>query len=131
MKANPKSRLLRRIILIIILLSGAGLILYVMLHKKTAPPWDSLSPQQKIDIWQQWLNGHGSIYIRPGTNEFDAMLQEAKALWEANGLTWDEATFLAQYETLTTTVGGIYNPKVTDKVDATIVSITNRPGVNP
>lgn len=131
MPSKPKSKLLRRIAIVLILLSGAGLILFVLFYKKTAPNWATLSPQQKIDIWERWLAGNGSIYIRPGTKEFDDMLQEAKALWEAYGLVWDEEAFLAQYESMNQTAGGVYDPKATDKPGAQVVSITNRPGTGP
>ncbi len=128
MASKPKSKLIRRIAVVLILLSGVGFILYALFYKKTAPAWTTLSPEQKIDIWKLWLAGNGSIYIRPGTNEFDQMLQEAKALWEAAGLVWDEAAFLQQYESLNETAGGVYDPEVTDKGGATVVSIYNKPG---
>lgn len=114
------------IVLVVVLLIIAALTYFIFFYEDYATPWEDLSDEEKIQVFQQWFAGQGSVYIRPGTAEFDAMIEEVKALYEAAGIPWDEEEFISLYET----ANGAYNEDVSDHSGGSVISVSNRPGTN-
>lgn len=118
--------------LLIVLLIVAAVVYFVFFYTEEAAPWTELTDEEKINVFEDWFAGQGSIYIRPGTNEFDAMIDEVKALYEAAGLVWNEEAFIDMYETTngTGSSGSSSSSSSSSSGSGGAISISNRPGTN-
>lgn len=113
--------------LVLILLIVGALAYYFFIYSAQAAPWDSLSDEEKIIEWDNFLSGTGSVYVRPGTDEFQDLLDEMQQLYAANGIAWDEDEFTTAYVAANGDQASddgstnAYNPDEP-------ISVSNRPG---
>lgn len=114
----------KMIALVLMLLVVAVVVYFIFFNTTEAAPWEELTPEEKINVFEDWFDGQGSVYIRPGTNEFDAMVAEVQQLYADAGIPWDEDLFIEMYEA----ANGVYNEDVYDHSGASDVTIDNRPG---
>lgn len=117
----------KKIIALVLILLVVGVVVYfIFFNTTTARPWEELTAEEKINVFEDWFAGQGSVYIRPGTNEFNAMVDEVQQLYADAGIPWDEELFIQMYEE----ANGAYNEDVYDHSGASDVTIDNRPGTN-
>lgn len=120
MKASNKKKAIKIIIIIAVLL-GLSFIIYYFFFKPI-PAWEELTDEEKIIEFQKVLNGEASVYIRPGTNEFDALLQQMKEIYSANGISFDEILFTQYYNSVNGVDSNLSKP------GGTVVSAYSKPG---
>jgi len=118
------------IVLLVVLLIIAAVAYFVFFTADEATPWTDLTDEEKVDIFQDWFEGQGSVYIKPGTNEFDALIEEVKALYEAAGIEWDEQAFIEMYEAANGSGSSGSSSTGSSSGSGGAISISNRPGTN-
>jgi len=123
----------KKIIVLVIVLLLIGAVVYFVFFSTPpeAAPWDELTDEEKLTVFDEWFAGQGSVYIKPGTNEFFDLIDEVKALYEAAGLPWDEEAFIQMYEEANG--AGSYSQDEQSTGSSTSggeISVSNRPGTN-
>lgn len=117
--------------LVLVLLIVAAVLYFLFFDTPEAEPWAELTDEEKIQVFENWFAGQGSVYIRPGTDEFDAMIEEVKALYQAAGLVWDEEEFIYLYQTANGTGSSSTSTSaLSSSGSGGAISVSNRPGTN-
>lgn len=123
----------RKIVALVVVLAILATITYVLVFtdliiQHSAPAWETLDDNAKVNEFTNWLNGGGDIYFRPGTAEFQQYLDEMHAIYESLGLEWPAGLV---DETVTTY--GSTDAGVTDSSHGSVfnpIDIFNKPGTN-
>lgn len=119
MKGNKKKAI--KIIIIIAVLLGLSFIVYYFFFKPIKP-FEELTDEEKVIEFQKAIDGTGSVYIRPGTYEFDSVMNQIKQVYIDNGIPFDEALFNNWYNSVNGSSSDLTKP------GGSIVSIYNKPG---
>ncbi len=119
MKGNKRKVI--KIIIIVAVLLGLSFIVYYFFFKPIKP-FEDLTDEEKIAEFEKAINGIGSVYIRPGSNEFDLIMEDIKGIYSANGLPFDEVLFSQYYNSVNGTPSNLSKP------GGSVVSVFNKPG---
>jgi hypothetical protein len=108
-----------KIVFFVVFILALCLAVYFIFFNKI-PAWDDLTDEEKISEFNKAISGGGSVYIRPGTNEFDTFVEDIKNIYLANGVYFDEDLFNSYYNSV--------NGNVYIKPGATLISVFDKPG---